>query len=252
MAKKLSKEARNQIEEAVDELFGKLKTRFLGPKYGSPSFGAKKLYISYNREKSLPGLYEEANIGERGIPDKEQLEQLLEVANNYLEAVRLKAKSQTVVMVQKWLRNKNGDLATVLGAELVGLYGKVSSDVRRILDTEAQNVRNVGSLDGIVRVNNAAGIEDPIVFWVVVRDDSLCNECKKLHLLKDGVTPKVWKLSDVGSGYHKKGESTPKIAGLHPHCRCSMTTLLPGFGFNKSGRITWIKEGHDEYKSQNS
>lgn len=245
MAKKLSKEARLKIEDSVDELFGKLKTRFLGPRY-SP----KKLYISFNREKSLPGLYEEAHIGERGIPDKEQLDQLLEVANNYLEASRLKAKSLTVVAVANWLQNKDGDLETVLGGELYDLYGKVSSDVKRILDTEAQNVRNVGSLDGIVRVNASSGVEDPVVFWVVVRDNSLCEECKRLHLLEDGKTPRVWKLSEVESGYHKKGESQPKVSGLHPHCRCSMTTLLPGFGFNKSGMVTWVKEGHDEYESQ--
>lgn len=244
MPKNLTKEARLKIEDAVDDLFIKLKTRFLGPKYGS-----KKLYISFNREKSLPGLYEEANVGERGIPNKEELEQLLEVANNYLEAMRLKSRSQTITAIQKWLKTPNGDLNTALGGELYDLYGKLSSGVKRILDTESQNVRSVGSVDGIIRANIAAGIDDPLVFWVVVRDNSLCSECERLHLY-DGIKPRVWKLSEVESGYHKKGDKNPKISGLHPHCRCSMTTLLPGFGFNKSGFVTWISEGHDEYQSQ--
>jgi hypothetical protein len=67
--------------------------------------------------------------------------------------------------------------------------------------------------------------------------------------MPDLVTPRVWKLSEIGFGYHKKGENNPKIAGLHPHCRCGLAFLAPGFGF-KGGQVSWIGEGHDEYKAQ--
>jgi hypothetical protein len=51
---------------------------------------------------------------------------------------------------------------------------KAEDGVKRILDTEASNARNMGSLDGIIKVNAFSGIEDPIVYFVVVRDnDSL-------------------------------------------------------------------------------
>ena len=69
-------------------------------------------------------------------------------------------------------------------------------------------------------------------------------------MLPDGVTPRVWKLSEVGAGYHKKGDLNPKIAGLHPHCRCCLTSLLNGFGFNSSGMVTYIGKGHDEFAKQ--
>lgn len=250
MATKLPKEARKKIEGAVDHLFDKLKVRLLGPRSVS-----KKLFISFNREKSLPGLYEAAHIEERGIPDQEQLEQLLQIAENYLDAMRLRTKAQTVKSVQAFLGRAAAEgidtnVHTVLGGELADLYGKLSADVRRIIDTEAQNVRNVGVMDGIVRSNAAVGIEDPLVFFVVVRDEHLCDECKRLHLLKDRRTPRVWRMSQLGHGYHTKGEDHPKVGGLHPHCRCSMTTLLPGFGFDKAGMVVWKGEGHDEYARQ--
>jgi hypothetical protein len=254
MAKRLPKAAIKKVEAAVDSLFDKLKVRLLGPKSVD-----KKLYISFNREKSLPGLFEAAHIEERGFPDQEHLEQLLRIAENYLEAARLKAKSQTVVAVQNFMHDiakarKRGDpkpdLYTVLGGELTDVYGKVAADVRRIVDTEAQNVRNVGVTSGIMRANASVGIEDPVIFFVVVRDQHLCDECRRLHLMPDGKTPRLWRMSDLGHDYHKRGESFPKVGGLHPHCRCSMTTLMPGFGFDKAGMVTWQGVNHDEYAIQ--
>ncbi|WNM70317.1 hypothetical protein [Myxococcus phage Mx1] len=254
MAKKLPKTAVKKIETAVDLLFDKAKARLLGPHMVD-----KRLDITFRRELSLPGLYEAAHQEEKGIPDKEQLESLLRVAENYLDATRLRAKSQVVNAVQAYVQDvakvkKRGDPAPnvheVLGGELADLWGKVSSQVRRIVDTEAQNVRSVGVLDGVVRANASVGIEDPVVFFVVVRDQHLCDECKKLHLMPDKTTPRLWRLSEVGHDYHKRGEPQPKVAGLHPHCRCSMTTLLPGFGFDASGMVKWVKEGHDELASQ--
>jgi len=79
-----------------------------------------------------------------------------------------------------------------------------------------------------------------------------CNECKKLHLMDDMTTPRVWKLSDLGHGYHKRGEESPKVNGLHPACRCTLTMLTPGFGFSDQGKIKWVKLEHDEHAAQES
>jgi len=84
---------------------------------------------------------------------------------------------------------------------------------------------------------------------VVIKDKDLCPECARLHLLEDGVTPRVWLLSDVGHAYHKRGEPNPKMGGLHPHCRCSMVTLMPGYGF-VAGRVGYIAKGHDQLEHQ--
>jgi hypothetical protein len=118
-----------------------------------------------------------------------------------------------------------------LRVHLDDVMKEMATHVEAIVDTEASNARNVSLMDGIVRINAARGIDDPVVYFVVVRDNVTCDECIKLHLLKDKRTPRVWKLSEVGQGYHKRGDDHPKIGGLHPHCRCTMVTLLPGFGF---------------------
>ena len=122
--------------------------------------------------------------------------------------------------------------------------------MKRIVETEATHTRNVGVLEGISRVNAAAGIEDAHIFFVVVRDSDLCSECKRLHLMEDGKTPRLYRLSEVGAGYHKKGQDDPKIGGLHPNCRCSITTLMPGYGFNSAGLVVYKSRGWDELKHQ--
>jgi len=124
--------------------------------------------------------------------------------------------------------------------------------MRRLIDTEAQNVRNTGVLDGIIKVNAAHDIEDPVIYFVVVRDNYLCPECKRLHLLEDEKTPRLWYLSELGHGYHKKGQSNPKLGGLHPNCRCSLVPLMPGFGFSKDGFTTFRGTKYDAIKEQRS
>ena len=130
------------------------------------------------------------------------------------------------------------------------MWGDVTTHVHTILDSEINTARNVSIVEGITEYNASVGVDDPVMFFVIVRDGNVCNECIRLHMMPDGVTPRVWKMSEIGSGYHKKGDPNPKIAGLHPHCRCCPTTLLSGFGFNSSGMVTFIGKGHDEFAKQ--
>ncbi len=239
-----------KIEEAVDKMFDHAKVRFLGPQSVS-----KRLYVAVRRDLSLPGLFEAAHMSNRGMPDLEVLDSLMRTAGNYLDATRLRAKARVVKEVQSFMRDavnagEEVDFGTVLGGKLSDLWGSVTSDVRRIYDTEAQQTRGLGVVDGIARANASQGIEDAVIFFVVVRDGALCDECKRLHLLPDKITPRVYYLSEVQHAYHKKDEDKPCVGGLHPHCRCSMTTLMPGFGFDKGGMVIWKKVGHDEIKRQ--
>lgn len=209
------------IEKAVDLLFDRARARFLGPQ-AVP----KRLYLTlsdFNSALTLPGIYASSAREERAIPDMKLMDALVRNAGNYLDAYRSSAKARVVKQVSAFLQQAEHsgvptDLETVLGGQLADLWKQTSTDVRRLVDTESTNARNMGTLEGIVGVNASQGVEDPIVYWVVVRDEHLCSECKKLHLLDDGVTPRLWKLSEVGHGYHKKGDSMPAVGGLHPHC----------------------------------
>lgn len=243
----LAPEQLSLIETIVDQVFERLKTRVLGPQFGSKIIG-----FQFNPDFSLPGLFVAANREQANLrPDPELLNSLMSVAERHLDAAKSTAKAQVTRAVDAFLRaNPKGELRTVLGGELSQVFKQTMTGVRRVIDTEASNARNAGTLNGITELASAMNIEDPAVYFVVVKDNLLCRECARLHLLPDGITPRVWRMSEIGHGYHRRGQENPKIGGLHPHCRCSLVTLLPGYGFDKDGRVHYIAPKHDELSAQ--
>jgi hypothetical protein len=246
----LPKRSATRIRAAVDQLFERAKQRLLG-------IVPKRIVIRpyVNEDLTIPGLYSSAVMDDGGKPNPVTKDRIVSIAESYLDALRERTKAQVVRDVDAVLRDvrasgKDTDVATVLGGRLADTWAKLSSDVERIAATEAQHGRSMGALEGISRINTLRGIDDPVVYFVVVNDQHLCSECKRLHLMPDGATPRVWRMSEVGHGYHKKGESNPKIAGLHPHCRCSLATLLPGWGFGSTGAVEYKGSDHNELARQ--
>lgn len=239
------------IEQAVEKLFEKIRAHTFGDKHPT----GKRLYIAYKPELTLKGIFTAGAAEEGVVPSEDLLKTLLKISGAYLEAAEAKAKAKTVQAVQSFLidagnKGVQTDLQTVLEGKLYEVMGETQRDVKRIMETESTVIRNTSIMDGIVRSNAAAGIDDPTVFFVTVRDQHRCEECTRLHVQPDGVTPRVWKLSELGSGYHKRGDPQPKVGGLHPHCRCVLTTLMPGYGFNAGGRVQYKSPGYDEFKAQ--
>jgi intein/homing endonuclease len=224
----LGKGAARLIERAVDSLYDRVKAKYLGPDLSR--VGDKRIMIGYKPELTLPALYQAAAAEEYTKPDKGMVQSLVRIADGYLEANRAKTKAKVIASVEQFLRDAESkgvktDVATVLGGQLADVWGQATTEVNCILDTEATHARNLGTLDGISKVNAARGIEDPVVYFIVVRDKDLCAECKGLHLMPDGVTPRLWRLSEVSHGYHNRGDETPSIGGLHPHCFVGDTKL---------------------------
>jgi hypothetical protein len=224
--------------------------RFLGKKRTD-----KKIYIGFKPTVDLPKLFIESSAEERVKADEGILNSLLRIAEGYVETQRTAVKTRVTQSVEAFLNNAamtgvDTDVETVLGGQLADVWKKATSDVGRIVGSEATKARNMGSLDGIVRVNAASGVEDPIVYFVVVRDDVTCEECRRLHLMPDGITPRLWYLSELSHKYHVKGEDVPSVSGGHPNCRCTMVTMLKGYGFDKSGMVTFIDFEHDEMAKQ--
>jgi len=215
----------------------------------------KRIAVAFDKTFSIPGLFLAASRDEDAKPDEGILKTLLGNVGNYIDSYREATKVKVTRAVDSWLQEAamtgvKTDMETVLGGELATVWGKVTSDMQRLVDTEASNARNTGALDGIIRVNAAHEIEDPVVVFIVVRDSKLCEECRRLHLMDDGVTPRAYYISELGHSYHKKGEDTPKLGGLHPHCRCSLVTIMPGFGFSDAGSIVFKGIGYDVIKEQ--
>lgn len=247
---RLSKAVVKKIWSAVDRVFDRAVARFLAKPPAD-----KRVFIGVKSRVTLPQLFEAASAEEHARADKSTLDSLLAIAEGYVEAQRHATKARVVKAVESWLNEAHAggvdtDVATVLGGELAGVWKTAADGMHKIVASESNIARNTGALDGIVKFSNARGIEDPVVFFVVVRDDTLCGECRRLHLMPDGVTPRLWHLSEVAQGYHKKGDERPSLGGLHPHCRCSLATMSPGFGFDESGMVTYVSPEHDEMAKQ--
>lgn len=230
----LGKAAKKLIEDAVDMLFNRAKQRLIGPQSLD-----HRIYFTSD-PISLPGLYRTASDSEKNIPDYDLLESLMEIANGYIEKSRQTTKMKVVNTIESFLReahtkNIKTDVETVLQGQLANIWQTTTSDMKRIVDTEATNVRNVATLDGVIKINAASGIEDPVVGFVVSRDQYLCSSCKDIHTI-NGSAPKLWYLSELGHGYHHKGETNPKVGGLHPNCMTSSQKLL-----TKNGWISFEK-----------
>jgi len=239
------------IEGAVEKLFEKIRNHTLGDKHPT----GKRLYIAYRPDLTLKGIFDLAAAEEGVRPDQDVLKTLLKISNSYIDATKERAKAKVVQSVQAFLQEAGNkgvktNIETVLGGKLYEVMGDATRDLKRIFETESTVVRNTSIMDGIVRSNAAAGIDDPTVFFVTVRDDVRCPECTRLHMLEDRITPRCWKLGELGSGYHKRGDPTPKVGGLHPHCRCVLTTLMPGYGFNAAGRVQYKSPKYDELATQ--
>lgn len=116
-------------------------------------------------------------------------------------------------------------------------------DWHRVAQTEIQNARNHAAVDSIVSVNRNKSDDEILVFKRPNGD--ACRFCKSVYLESDGITPKVFKLSEMKkhvTNYGRKGGAKkymPTLETLHPWCACELGTLPPGFGFDKKGHPTF-------------
>ena len=69
-----------------------------------------------------------------------------------------------------------------------------------------------------------------------------CNKCKQLYLEADGITPKLFKITELqanGSNYGKKqADWKPTLGILHPNCMCPLSVMPDGYKFDSSGQLT--------------
>jgi hypothetical protein len=81
-----------------------------------------------------------------------------------------------------------------------------------------------------------------------------CKFCKLLYIRPDGVTPRVFKLSDLlanGTNVGRRAgrptrsgrsrtEWKATIGAVHPFCQCELHVLPDGMGFNAKGQMTYV------------
>lgn len=132
---------------------------------------------------------------------------------------------------------------------------KIKNHMEVITETEVANAQNYGAFDGILGAAKASGIDDPTVFKIPVTDTTLCKTCKDLWLLPGTTIPKVYKLSELKADNPDYKNPVASISVTHPFCRCHLSFLGYGFGYNASGSVDYKGKQPDgtfwdEYKRQ--
>lgn len=248
----LSLKAVEAIEKMVGDKFDTVAMQFLGI---VPKVSKTKRIVFSTAKNSLTSLFLQA-LGDR-TPNKSEedtLKIILRIANNYVEALKERTQARVVQNINAYILNQKSEDKPAKMKEIKKIFGdemdKAKSHFKMIANTESNKTTNVGTALQIVKVGEANGEDDPTVFFIVTIDDVTGDEEFVLHLLPDKKTPRVWKLSEIGHGYHKKGESNPKFPGLHPNCRCKLTYLAKGFGFDDNGNVTWKGKDWNEFEHQ--
>lgn len=247
----ISSSTKTRIHELVDDFFDRMSIRLIG---NVPSLRNRKSIIFTSKpDYTLAHLFLKGLETDKPLPaEVEAMKNILSTAEEYIKSLRAKTKATLTEKIDAYVKEKRikgyAPSSVDIKQHVEDAFSSARSHFKTIAEAESTKARNMGKAMNIGKVAAAQGVQDPNVFFVVIKDNVTCKECIRLHLLPDG-TPRVWKLSEVKFGYHKKGENNPSVSGLHPHCRCSLSFLAPNFGF-KNGQVSYISEGHDEYKKQ--
>jgi len=249
----LSSRVKEALSESIEGIFDNIALSFIG---NIPKLKNKKnLIITGEQNYGLAHLFIQA-MGNKAPNEIEAdtLKSLLDSSHGYIEALKNNTRATITDRIdglsrEAALRNEKmnkEDVQAVISEEM----DKAKSKMQAIAEAESTKLRNLGSMMDISRIAGDLQDSDPTVFFVVVRDGATCKECLRLHLMPNGVTPRLWKFSQLKQGYHKRGEDMASAFGLHPHCRCTLTYLSKGFGFDDDGRVTYISENYNARADQ--
>jgi hypothetical protein len=248
----LSSSGRVSIDKVVEDIFDRIALQFIG---NLPSLSAaKRLIVSTQPNLGLANLFVQA-MANKSLNDieKDVLRSLLESSNGYIQTLKNKTRSgvsdkiDTLVRASKIRGDKIDEFA--VQAVLDEEFRKAGNSLKTILESESTKLRNLGTAMDVTRVAASIGDSDPTVFFSMVRDSVTCKDCIRLHTV-DGVTPSLWKFSQLKASYGKRTDDAPSLLNRHPGCRCSLVYLAKGFGFDKKGKLVYIKENHNAYLDQ--
>lgn len=125
--------------------------------------------------------------------------------------------------------------------QLRDMTGDWERDWHRVAHTEMWDAKVQGEANAIAD-NESPLSKKGIDTLVFKRPGPLaCNKCKQLYLEKDGITPKVFKLSEMqalGTNYGlKQADWKPVVGTVHPNCMCPLSVMPDGFHFDAKGQL---------------
>lgn len=249
----ISSQGKEQINRIVEDLFDKIALHFIG---NIPKLAHKKLLlIGHKPNLGLAQLFVQSLQNRSPNPlEYDVLKGILDNSHGYVEALKNQTRNRLTEKLDELARDAKlkeskiaeEDLNKAISEELE----RAQSHMKSIVHSQTTRTKNMGTALDIGRVASSIGDEDPTVFFVVFKRPATCKWCQKIHLMPDGITPRLWKFSELKQGYFVRGEKNPSIMGLHPNCSCQLTYLSKGFGFDSKGNVAYVAEKHDEYTKQ--
>jgi predicted RNA-binding protein with PIN domain len=145
--------------------------------------------------------------------------------------------------------------AKKMAAEIRDKTKDLAKDWDRVVTTELAQATNLGAMDAIIENNKGRTPNEIYVYKSGPHDNLTCKWCSKFWFLRDGETPKVYKLSELAANGSNVGKKTkdwkPTVDLTHPNGRHYLLELPINWGF-RNGRLSFISMGHNEYEAQRS
>lgn len=123
----------------------------------------------------------------------------------------------------------NRETASELKTRLFDILDDASRDWRRVASTELNNAIQFGVYNEIRETSDEG--DDQLVYKLPNPD--ACKHCKRVYLMPDGITPRVFKLNQLAdSNIGLKADSwQPTIGAVHPWCQCQIVVIPEGYNF---------------------
>jgi len=207
------------IARNIDEIYERLKQRLFGFFY-EPKIN---LGVKSDKTLSLPGLYASAyaDSGATNKPSIDAMRALTSVAESYINSAAEKTKAKAISSVIDALSSAQNqedfNYENELNSALLNVFDQAHGDTKKVVETELQRTKTVGLQQGILDVLKDQGFDDPTVAFLTRQDAMVCKYCKMFFVNDDG-TPKVYKLSELGSGFLDRKSPKPILPPVHPNC----------------------------------
>lgn len=209
-------ELKKELAAALKEMFGILRYRLLGPHKAPKAIALayKDPHVSDSIEKHyLDGLKWSGN----SLPseaDNSAIKRIEEVAERYVSALEEKSEADLMKILtdhlddavlgsklsgmsvrEFWGTEKGQAILADLTTEITEQFNKIKKGADLIVNQELHNAQNFGAVDGILSVSKKAGIEDPLIYKLLIRDEKTCLEENETILMANGQEMRVGDLS---------------------------------------------------------
>jgi hypothetical protein len=217
----ISSGLKEALGKVLDDLFDDMALKLLGqiPKYR----GAKSIIFSTKPNETLAHLFVQSLGDKYPLPkEQEAMKSLVMNAEDYIESLRSKTKAKVIGGLDTFVMERRAKNIPIqpqdIHKKIILDLQSAGKQMKTIAAAETTKARNMGNAMDIAKIGQKTADPDPTVVFLTMKDNITCAECKRVHILPDGITPRPFKLSEVKYDYHKKGEDSPSVCGLHPHC----------------------------------